>query len=98
MKYSQIFYLLLVIVWIFAPLTLPYKIMYLGFIALYLAVHNLIGLKLAKENKTIMRKYDFMCKKFGSVWGPRIYTILFIFVPLALGIYVVISSFMILFA
>ncbi|SMB89534.1 hypothetical protein SAMN00017405_0621 [Desulfonispora thiosulfatigenes DSM 11270] len=97
MRPSQIIYLVLVVGWLILPLTVPYKIIYLGFIAIYLSIHNLMGLRSAEKNNTKSNKREFMVNKFGPTWGRRMYNILFILAPFVAGLYVIGNGILILF-
>jgi len=58
MKYSQIFLVVLALAWICLPLTAVQKIILLGFITIYLGLHNLVGYKLANNGKTTIKKLN----------------------------------------
>lgn len=92
MKYSQMFFLLLALSWFVVPFSPSDKIIYLGIIVLYLAIHNFIGFKLAQQDKTTMKKYDFFVAKFGTYWGSKIYLILFISLPVGLALFIIWSA------
>ncbi|MDK2823342.1 MAG: hypothetical protein PWQ67_2473 [Clostridia bacterium] len=80
------------LVWVLIPLDQANRMLLLGFIAIYLSVHNFIGYVLANKGTLSLKKYEQMKKKMGLKWGPPAYLILFVFLPLALGLYVAITS------
>lgn len=94
MRASKIIFISLIILWIALPLTAPYKIVFLGFIAVYLAVHNMLALRLAEKRNVRSNKREFMHEKFGPKWGPKMYNILFILAPFIAGLYVIGNGFL----
>lgn len=94
MRYSQLLIVLMSIAWVFLPLTQTNRILYLGLIAIYLALHNLVGYLWVRQGKIALKKYAQINKRMGERWGPTVYLILFVFFPAALGLYVALSSLM----
>lgn len=92
MRASRIFYIALIVLWIFIPLAAPYKIIFLGFIAVYLAFHNFLIQRLAMNKNVQSNKNDFMFEKFGPIWGSRLYTLIFILAPFIIGVYIIING------
>ncbi|MFZ5942753.1 MAG: hypothetical protein ACOYVD_01460 [Bacillota bacterium] len=90
MRYSQFFIVLLALSWVFIPLSQVNRFLFLGVIAIYLAVHNLVGYWIACKGSFQLRKYEQIKKRMGEKWGPPAYLIIFVFLPLALGLYVTI--------
>lgn len=94
MRYSQLFIVFMAILWVFLPLSQNNRFVFLGIITIYLALHNFIGYRLACQGKTVLRKYKQLTKKMGEKYGPPVYLILFVFLPFALGLYVLITGLM----
>jgi len=94
MRYSQLFIVFMAIAWVFLPLSQTNRFLSLGFIAIYLAAHNFLGYLWVREGKITLKKYAQMKNRMGEKWGPPMYLIIFVFLPLALGLYVALTSFM----
>jgi len=92
MRYSQFFIVLMAIAWVFLPLSQTNRILFLGLIAIYLALHNFLGYLWVRRGKIALRKYEQIKNRMGEKWGPPLYLILFVFLPLALGLYVALTS------
>jgi hypothetical protein len=95
MRYSQFFIVLMAITWVFLPLSQTNRILFLGIIAIYLALHNFLCYLWAQKGKITLKKYDQMKKRMGEKWGSPAYLIFFVFLPLALGLYITVTSIMI---
>jgi hypothetical protein len=94
MRYSQLFIVFMAILWVFLPLSQNSRFVFLGIIAIYLALHNYVGYNWSRQGKIVLRKYKQLTKKMGEKYGPAVYLILFVFLPLALGLYVFITGLM----
>lgn len=92
MRYSQFFIVLMAITWVFLPLSQTNRILFLGLIALYLALHNFFGYLWVRQGKITLKKYEQIKKRMGKKWGPPAYLIFFVFLPLALGLYIALTS------
>lgn len=92
MKYSQIFIIVFALAWVFLPLTAEQKIVSLGFIAIYLGIHNFVGFRLAEKGITTMRKLNVFKNKLGGNWGPWLYLVFFVLLPTAIGLYVLFTG------
>ncbi|MFZ7102296.1 MAG: hypothetical protein ACOWWO_06500 [Peptococcaceae bacterium] len=92
MRYSQLLIVVLALLWVFLPLSQANRFLFLGLIAVYLAGHNFMGYTLARKGSLKLKKYEQMKKKLGDKWGPPVYMIVFVFLPLALGLYVAVTG------
>ncbi|NLT95874.1 MAG: hypothetical protein GXW85_10165 [Clostridia bacterium] len=94
MRYSQLFIVFMAILWVFLPLSQNSRFIFLGLIAMYLALHNFVGFRLSRQEKIALKKYKQLTKKMGEKYGPTVYLIVFVFLPFALGLYVLLTGLM----